>query len=112
MTGKAYTRRQKRTRGNISGTSRLRLSVSRSNKGIYAQIIDDAKGITLVGIGQKAVKDTKGTKTEKAFALGELIAEKAKEKKVTAIVFDKGAYRYHGRVKAVAQGARKGGLVF
>ncbi len=106
-------RRQKRTRGNIVSTeSRPRLSVHRSNKHIAVQIIDDTKGVTLVGMTEKHVEGIKGTKTERAALLGEALAKKAVEKKISTVVFDKGSFRYHGRVRALAEGARKGGLVF
>jgi large subunit ribosomal protein L18 len=105
-------RRQKRTRNNIkSKEQRLRLSVYRSNKYIFAQLIDDAKGLTLVGVSQKTLK-TDGTKTDKARALGLMLADKLKEKKVSKIVFDRGSYAYHGRVKSVAEGLREGGIEF
>lgn len=89
-----------------------RLSVFRSNMHIYAQVIDDKKGITLVSVHEKELKESTGTKSTRAERLGELIAVKALEKKIKKVVFDKGSYRYHGRVKAFAQGARKGGLNF
>lgn len=106
------TRRQVRTRNKIKGnTNRLRLSVFRSNKYIFAQLIDDAKGETVIGVSEKSLK-TAGTKTEKAKALGLLLAGKAKAKKITKIVFDRGSYSYHGRVKNVAEGLREGGMEF
>ncbi len=107
-------RRQVRIRTKLKRDhGKLRLSVYRSNKFIYAQIIDDVKGETLVAVseGKVAAKD-KMTKTDRSKALGVLIAKKATEKKITEVVFDKGSYRYHGRVKAVAEGAREGGLKF
>lgn len=103
------TRRQVRTRNKIKGSDRVRVSVFRSNKYIFAQLIDDVKNITVVGLSEKNLK-TKGTKTEKAKALGLLLAEKAKEKKITKLVFDRGSYAYHGRVKQVAEGLREGGI--
>jgi len=106
------TRRQVRTRNKIKGsTNRLRLTVFRSNKYIFAQLIDDNKGETVIGVSEKSLK-TKGTKSEKAKALGLLLAGKAKTKKITKIVFDRGSYAYHGRVKSVAEGLREGGLEF
>lgn len=105
------TRRQIRTRNKIKSNGRARVSVYRSNKYIFAQLIDDIKNVTIVGVSEKNIK-TKGTKTEKAKALGLLLAEKAKAKKVTKIVFDRGSYAYHGRVKSVAEGLREGGLEF
>jgi large subunit ribosomal protein L18 len=89
----------------------LRLNVFRSNKGLFLQIIDDVKGVTLVSADIKELKK-KGTKVEQAFELGKIIAKKAKDKKISKVIFDRGSHRYHGRVKAVAEGAREGGLVF
>lgn len=108
-------RQQRKTRisSKVRGTmERPRLSIYRSNTSIYAQIIDDTKGKTIVGISEKELGKTKGTKTDKAQALGLALAKKAVEKKVKHVVFDKGAYKYHGRVKALANGAREGGLEF
>jgi len=107
-------RREARIRAKIQGTAdRPRLSVYRSNVAIYAQLIDDANHKTLMGITEKEVETKeKMTKSEKAKAVGSALAKKAKEKKITAVVFDKGSYAYHGRVKALADGAREGGLVF
>ena len=106
------TRRQLRTRTSItSSADRPRLTVTRSNKYVSAQLIDDIKGVTLVGMSQKNLK-TKGTKTESAKALGLEMASKLKAKKITKIVFDRGSYRYHGRVKSVAEGLREGGVEF
>ncbi len=105
--------RQRRTRLKIRNVSFLpRLSVFRSSRYLSAQIIDDQKGKTLVGVSEKMLKEKKGTKTERAYALGEYLAQKAGEKKIKNVVFDRGAYAYHGRVKALAEGARQGGLVF
>lgn len=105
-------RRKMRTRKKIIAVStHPRLSVFRSNKKMYAQIIDDRKGVTLVSISEKVSRDTK-TRVEMSSILGEEIAKKAALKKVKQVVFDKGSYRYHGRVKAFAEGARKGGLQF
>lgn len=101
-------KRQARVRGKLRQISdRPRLSVDRSNKHLFAQLIDDVTRKTLVGVSTKSLK---GTKTEKAFELGKLLASKAKELKVTLAVFDRGSFRFHGRVKAVADGAREGGL--
>ena len=105
------TRRQLRTRNKVKTSGRIRVSVYRSNKYISAQLIDDVKNITITGVTDKELK-TKGTKTEKAKALGLLLAEKAKAKKVTKIVFDRGSYAYHGRVKGLAEGLREGGMEF
>jgi large subunit ribosomal protein L18 len=105
-------KRQKRTRAKLKASKdRPRLSVFRSNKFIYAQIIDDENGKTLVGVSEKELKE-KGIKTEKAKKLGEILAKKAIAKKIKTVVFDRGSYGYHGRVKAFAEGAREGGLVF
>ncbi len=102
--------RHKRVRAKISGTpQRPRISVFRSLKHTYAQLVDDSKGVTLVSANDYGVKKNK---TESAFAVGEELAKKAKEKKISEVVFDRGGYLYHGRVKAVAEGARKGGLKF
>jgi len=117
-------RRKKRVRSKIRVSLKYpRLCVFRSSKHIYAQIIDDRKATTLVSASDiELSKDTNGsqkkeksisqTKTEKAFAVGELIAKKALKKNIKKVVFDRGSYRYHGRVKALADGARKGGLEF
>ncbi len=107
-------RRQKRklrVRGKINGTSdRPRLTVSRSNQHIYAQIIDDVTAKTIVSASDIAIKT--GTNTEKAKQVGLEIAKLALAKKVTQVVFDRNGIRYHGRIEAVAKGAREGGLVF
>ncbi|OGH23561.1 MAG: 50S ribosomal protein L18 [Candidatus Levybacteria bacterium RIFCSPLOWO2_01_FULL_38_13] len=104
-------RRKIRIRSKIQGTrERPRLSVFRSNKYIYAQLIDDEKGETIVGISGKA--DKKGSKVEKSNDLGLSLAKLALSKKIKTAVFDRGSYAYHGRVKAVAEGAREGGLKF
>lgn len=105
-------RRKRKVRGMVSGTSsRPRLSVFRSNVSIYAQIIDDGKATTLVSASSKEIKE-KGLKVDVSKLVGTLLAEKAKEKKIKNVVFDRNGYRYHGRVKALAEGAREGGLVF
>jgi large subunit ribosomal protein L18 len=104
--------RRKTRKNKIIGTKeRPRLVVSRSNKNIFAQIIDDLSGKTLVGISTLSLK-TKGTKTQAAFALGEEIARMALKKKIKKVSFDRNNYRYLGRIKALAEGARKGGLDF
>ncbi len=98
-------------RSKIKGTNDTpRLSVFRSNKFIYAQIIDDTKGVTLVEASD--IKATKGTKTERAQIVGKEIATKAKAKGINAVVFDRNGFKYTGRVKLVADEARKGGLKF
>jgi len=106
-------RRAKRIRAKIrENDGRARLSVHRTNKGFYAQIIDDSKGTTLIAVSAREV-DAKGMKkSEVAEKVGDTIAQKAKEKKVKKVVFDKGPYKYHGRVKSFAEAARKGGLEF
>ena len=108
-------RRHRRVRGRISGVKSCpRLCVFRSANHIYAQLIDDEANKTL-GLAKdmeiKKEKEDKG-KINIAFKTGELIAKKAQEKKIVKVVFDRGGYKYHGRVKALAEGARKGGLKF
>ena len=108
-----YLRRKARVRAKVFGTAqRPRLSVFRSLKHIYCQLIDDEQGKTLVSACDKQIKADKKNKTDLAYEVGKLIANKAKEKKIEKCVFDKSGYRYHGRVKALAQGAREGGLKF
>ena len=104
-------RLKKKIRAKIFGTeARPRLSVFRSNKFIYAQIINDDKGITVVNSSD--VKDAKGTKGERAVRVGKDIATKAKEMKINTVVFDRNGFRYTGRVKMLADEARKNGLEF
>lgn len=104
-------RRHAQIRSKISGTAeRPRLSVFRSNKSIYAQLIDDVAGVTIASASD--VKDSKGTNTERATAVGKAIAEAAKAKNISAVVFDRGGNLYAGRVKALAEAAREGGLEF
>ena len=107
-------KRHKRVRGKISGTpERPRLNVFRSETNIYAQIIDDTKGITLVSASSlEKGFECEGTKTDAAKKVGEAVAERAKAKGIDTVVFDRGGYLYHGRVKALAEGAREGGLQF
>jgi len=103
-------RRSHRTRARISGTAtRPRLCVNRTLKHISAQLIDDTAGVTLAAADDRKAT---GTKTEKATAVGEAIAQAAKEKGITEVIFDRGSSRYHGRMKAVADSARSGGLKF
>lgn len=110
-------RRHRRVRARLSGTaSRPRLNVFRSLSNIYAQLIDDQQGLTLVSASTidgelKSRLDGK-KKTEQAKLIGMAVAERAKAKGITQAVFDRGGYRYHGRVKALADGAREGGLEF
>jgi large subunit ribosomal protein L18 len=97
----------------VRGTDQKpRLSVFRSNHQIAVQLIDDVAGKTIIGVSEKHLENTKGPKIARAKALGIIVAAKALEKKISQVVFDKGSYRYHGRVKAVAEGAREGGLDF
>lgn len=108
------TLRKIRVRAKIKGTSeKPRLSIYRSNRFIYAQVIDDESKKTIVGVSEKnlTLKD-KVKKSDRSKELGALIAKKALEKKVKEVIFDRGSYKYHGRVKAVAEGARQGGLKF
>lgn len=105
-------RRIKRVRNRISGTSdRPRLCIFLSNRSIYTQLINDVEGKTLVSASSKESKDS-GRNVKKSAIVGELLAKKAKEKNITKAVFDRRGYKYHGRVKAIAEGARKGGLNF
>jgi large subunit ribosomal protein L18 len=109
----ARARRHRRIRGKISGTAeRPRLVVFRSNKGISAQLIDDDSGKTLAGASWVGLKSFSGNKTEQATEVGKALAAAAKEAGVETCVFDRGGYLYHGRVKALAEGAREGGLRF
>ncbi|MBK8700441.1 MAG: 50S ribosomal protein L18 [Saprospiraceae bacterium] len=115
MNTKAESRRKihLRIRSKISGSpERPRLNVFRSNKGIYAQVIDDINGKTLAAASSKNLTNFTGNKSQQATAVGKLLAEKAKTAGVATVVFDRGGYLYHGRVKALAEGAREGGLIF
>jgi large subunit ribosomal protein L18 len=106
-------RRHRRVRGKIAGTTeRPRLVVTRSNRGIVAQLVDDSNGRTLVSASWLQVKSFKGNKTAQAAEVGKLLAEKASSQNVDNAVFDRGGYLYHGRVKALADAAREGGLKF
>ena len=107
-------KRHKRVRGKVSGTSeRPRLNVFRSGTNIYAQVIDDSKGCTLVSASslEKAFEG-RGSNVEGAKKVGQMVAERAKAAGITTVVFDRGGYVYHGRVAALAEGAREGGLEF
>jgi large subunit ribosomal protein L18 len=109
----ARQRRHRRVRGKVAGTAeRPRLVVSRSNRGIAAQLIDDSNGKTVASASWLQVKSFKGNKTGQAAEVGKLLAEKAKAANVDSAVFDRGGYLYHGRVKALADAAREGGLKF
>ncbi|MGM9606633.1 MAG: 50S ribosomal protein L18 [Oscillospiraceae bacterium] len=107
-------KRHKRVRGKISGTpERPRLNVFRSETNIYAQIIDDVAGVTLVSASSlEKGFECDGTKTDAAKKVGQIVAERAKAKGIDTVVFDRGGYVYHGRVQALAEGAREGGLQF
>jgi large subunit ribosomal protein L18 len=103
----------RRIRKKVNGTqARPRLAIFRSNKSIYAQVIDDIAGNTLVSASSRDTAIAKATKSEMAKEVGKLLAERAKAAGINAIVFDRGGYQYHGRVKALADGAREGGLDF
>lgn len=113
----ARKRRHRRIRKKVSGTpERPRLNVFRSLKHMYAQIIDDTRGITLAAAStlDKALRDRigNGGNVESARLVGELVAKRALEKGITKVVFDRGGYKYHGRVKALAEAAREAGLDF
>lgn len=116
MKRKNFLKRRKRVRARIFATTeRPRLSVFRSNKFIYAQIIHDSYGTTLVAASEKDLKveEKNGlTKMQKARKVGLLLSKKAAAAKIRKVTFDRGAYKYHGRVKALAEGAREGGLEF
>lgn len=102
---------KRRIRGKISGTAeRPRLTVFRSNKQIYAQVIDDQAGKTIVAASSAGIESA--PKTEIAGKVGEIIAKKAQEAGITTVIFDRNGYLYHGRVKALAEAARNGGLKF
>ena len=106
--------RHRRVRNKVNGTSiRPRLCVFRSSKSIYAQVIDDARGHTLAYASSQELASNDATpKTAASVAVGKLVAERAVAAGVTSVVFDRGGYRYHGRVKALADAAREGGLEF
>jgi large subunit ribosomal protein L18 len=107
------TRRHARIRAKIKGTAECpRFSIFRSNRGMFLQLIDDESGKTLASAGVKEIKAKKLKKSEMASELGKLLATKAVAKKISKIVFDKSFYKFHGRVKAAAEGARAGGLKF
>jgi large subunit ribosomal protein L18 len=106
-------RRHARVRDRVSGTAETpRLVVFRSNKNIEAQIIDDVKGVTLCASSSAALKIKNGGNCEGAALVGKDLAEKAVKKGIKVVVFDRGGYQYHGRVAALADAARKGGLLF
>lgn len=106
-------RRHQRLRNRITGSpQRPRLSVFRSSANIYAQIIDDSRSHTLVAASSLEADASTGTKAEQARRVGELLAERARAAGIEGVVFDRGGFLYHGRIKAVADGARAGGLKF
>jgi large subunit ribosomal protein L18 len=109
----ARLRRRRRVRARIVGTAeRPRLSVYRSNRGVFAQLIDDSKGHTLAAVNWIEPELRKLSASDQARKAGELLAERGKAAGVETCVFDRGGYQYHGRVKALAEGAREGGLSF
>jgi large subunit ribosomal protein L18 len=109
----ARQRRHRRVRGKVSGTAeRPRLVVTRSNRGISAQLVDDLAGRTLVSASWLGLQSFEGNKTEQGAEVGKLLAARAKDAGIERVVFDRGGYLYHGRVKALADGAREGGLSF
>jgi large subunit ribosomal protein L18 len=110
----ARARRHRRVRGKVSGTAeRPRLVVFRSNRGIEAQLVNDLEGRTLAAASWLNLKKSfKGSKTEQASEVGKLLAANAKKAGIESVVFDRGGYLYHGRVKALADAAREGGLSF
>ena len=109
----ARLRRHRRVRGKVSGTAdRPRLVVFRSNRGIFAQLVDDEAGRTLAAAGWTSLAKKDGSKIEQASAVGNALAQAAREAGIESCVFDRGGYLYHGRVKALAEGAREGGLRF
>jgi large subunit ribosomal protein L18 len=106
-------RRRRRVRARIRGTAeRPRLSVYRSNRGVFAQLIDDRAGKTLAAVNWTEAELRGSSPMEQAKRAGELLAKRAGDAGISTCVFDRGGYRYHGRVKAVAEGAREGGLKF
>ena len=109
----ARAKRHRRVRGKIIGTSeRPRISVFRSNKAIYAQVIDDGAGVTMAAARSAEVDAAGKDKAAVARLVGGLLAQRAEARGITVTVFDRSGYLYHGRVKALAEGAREGGLVF
>ncbi len=113
--GEQRYRRHVRVRQRVVGTAaRPRLAVFRSLKHIYAQLVDDTRGVALLGVSDtsEGIAVEGSGKLARATAVGKLIAERAKAAGISAVVFDRGGYQYHGRVKAVAEGAREGGLEF
>jgi large subunit ribosomal protein L18 len=111
--GQQRLRRRRRVRAKVSGSGdRPRLSVFRSNRGVQAQVIDDVRGHTLAAVNWTEPELRELPRMEQAKRAGELIAQRAKEAGAETVIFDRGGYRYHGRVRALAEGARDGGLKF
>ena len=111
--GQQRLRRRRRVRAKVRGTGeRPRLSVFRSNRGVSAQLIDDVAGVTVAAVNWTEADLKSLERMEQAKRVGELLAQRAKDAGVETCVFDRGGYRYHGRVKALADGAREGGLAF
>jgi large subunit ribosomal protein L18 len=111
--GERRTRRHKRVRKHVFGTAECpRLVVFRSNRGIAAQLVDDREGKTLAAASWLSIRKAKGAKAEQAAEVGKLLAQNAKKAGIERVVFDRGGYLYHGRVKALAEAAREGGLEF
>ena len=109
----ARLRRHRRIRGKVSGTAeRPRLAVFRSNRGVFAQLVDDTAGKTLAAASWITIKAKTGDKSDQAREVGKALAAAAKAAGIETVVFDRGGYLYHGRVKALAEGAREGGLIF
>ena len=112
-TRQARERRHRRIRGKVHGTAeRPRLVVYRSNKGIFAQLVDDESGRTLAGASWLGLKAFSGNKVDQAREVGKALAAAAEKTGIETVVFDRGGYLYHGRVKALADGAREGGIKF
>jgi large subunit ribosomal protein L18 len=112
-TRQARERRHRRIRGKVQGTAdRPRLVVYRSNRGIFAQLVDDETGRTLAGASWLGLKSFSGAKVDQAREVGKALAAAAEKAGIENVVFDRGGYLYHGRVKALAEGAREGGLRF
>jgi large subunit ribosomal protein L18 len=111
--GQQRLRRRRRVRAKVRGTAdRPRLSVFRSNRGVSAQLIDDVAGVTVAAVNWTESDLKSLERMEQAKRVGELLAQRAKDAGVETCIFDRGGYRYHGRVKALADGAREGGLAF
>jgi large subunit ribosomal protein L18 len=111
--GQQRLRRRRRVRAKVRGTAeRPRLAVFRSNRGITAQVIDDVAGRTLAAVNWTEAEIKSLSREEQSAKVGELIAKRAKDAGIETVVFDRGGYQYHGRVKALADGAREGGLNF